>query len=307
MILTAVAATLVVLGGGAYLWIRSRAVAPPPAQTTEPAPTAEVVPVPPPETPHAACNDPECGRRAANRNRTWRRHAAATGRNFDGSRDDTRRDPGVADRRAHGIEVVTNRNRDSGRRSERRRECRREGPRNAGGTAAPTTPAVTPTTPATPANDPLVAFNNVKLYVVTGKRGDDRDVLLNFAGGQMTILPKNGGEALIITQYRNVAKATYVKGRDPRWDAGLTAPPEGLDVGSMFRQSRHWLVVQTRGQLHDPETRRRERDKGARHLRKPHRSQNQSSKVNEKVATQLRRFNVIVTSISVINAASSQL
>ena len=114
------------------------------------------------------------------------------------------------------------------------------------GTAAPTTPAVTPTTPATPANDPLVAFNNVKLYVVTGKRGDDRDVLLNFAGGQMSILPKNGGEALIITQYRNIAKATYVKGRDPRWDAGLSAPPEGLDVGSMFRQSRHWLVVQTK-------------------------------------------------------------
>jgi len=114
------------------------------------------------------------------------------------------------------------------------------------GTAVLTAPAVTPTPPATPANDPLVAFNNVKLYVVTGKRTEDRDVLLNFAGGQMSVLPKNGGEALIITQYRNIAKATYVKARDPRWDAGLSAPPEGLDVGSMFRQSRHWLVVQTK-------------------------------------------------------------
>jgi hypothetical protein len=111
------------------------------------------------------------------------------------------------------------------------------------GTTAPGTATVAATTPV---NDPLVAFSNVKLYVVSGKRGDDRDVLLNFAGGQMSVLPKNGGEALIITQYRNVAKATYVKGRDPRWDAGLPSPPEGLDVGSFLRQSRHWLVVQTK-------------------------------------------------------------
>ena len=95
-------------------------------------------------------------------------------------------------------------------------------------------------------NDPLVAYNNIKLYVVSGKRAEDRDVLLNFAGGQMSVLPKNGGEALSITQYRNIAKATYVKSRDPRWDAGLPSPPDGLDVGSFLRQSRHWLVIQTK-------------------------------------------------------------
>ena len=33
--------------------------------------------------------------------------------------------------------------------------------------------------------------------------------------------------------------------RDPKWDASLTGPPADLDVGSILRQSRHWLVLQT--------------------------------------------------------------
>ncbi len=84
------------------------------------------------------------------------------------------------------------------------------------------------------------------MYVVAGKRSNDRDVLLNFASGQISVLPKDGGEAISTLPYRSIAKATYVKARDPKWDSSLSAPPEGLDVGSVFRQSRHWLVVQTR-------------------------------------------------------------
>jgi hypothetical protein len=90
----------------------------------------------------------------------------------------------------------------------------------------------------------LVAFNNVKLYEVSGKRSNDRDVLLNFTGGQISVLPKDGGEAISTLPYRSITKATYVKARDPKWDTSLLSPPEGLDVGSVFRQSRHWLVLQ---------------------------------------------------------------
>ena len=111
------------------------------------------------------------------------------------------------------------------------------------GTAV-TTPAVVPPPAAPGPPETLVAFNNVKLYEVSGKRSNDRDVLLNFAGGQISVLPKDGGEAISTLPYRSITKATYVKARDPKWDTSLLSPPEGLDVGSVFRQSRHWLVLQ---------------------------------------------------------------
>ena len=110
------------------------------------------------------------------------------------------------------------------------------------GTVPP--PASPPVAPP-PANDPLVAFTNVKLYVVSGNRANDRDVLINFANGQIAVLPKDGGEAMGTLPYSSITKATYVKARDPKWDTALPSPPEGLDVGSFLRQQRHWLVVQT--------------------------------------------------------------
>jgi len=116
--------------------------------------------------------------------------------------------------------------------------------RGAKGPGAVPPPGTPPATPV-PANDPLVAFTSVKLYVVSGNRANDRDVLINFANGQITVLPKNGGEAMGALPYDAIAKATYVKARDPKWDTALPSPPEGLDVGSFLRQSRHWLVIQT--------------------------------------------------------------
>jgi eukaryotic-like serine/threonine-protein kinase len=113
-----------------------------------------------------------------------------------------------------------------------------------GGATVPVA-GTTPTTPAPVATDPLVAFTNVKLYVVSGKRANDRDVLINFQNGQIAVLPKDGGEAMGTLPYGSIAKATYVKARDPKWDTSLPSPPEGLDVGSFLRQSRHWFVIQT--------------------------------------------------------------
>ena len=119
-------------------------------------------------------------------------------------------------------------------------------------TPVPTaTPATTPAVVAAPpppavvvANDPLATFPNVKFYVITGKRGQDRDVMLNFAGGQIMVMLKTGGEAIVAVPYKKILKATYSISRDPRWDASLPGPPEGLDVGSFIRQTRHWLVIQ---------------------------------------------------------------
>jgi hypothetical protein len=122
---------------------------------------------------------------------------------------------------------------------------------------ASTRPGATPTPAATPAaaatapvtapsatNDALATFPNVKIYLVNDKKVTDRDVIINFAGGQVMVMLKTGGEAIVAVPYKKILKATYSVSRDPKWDASLPGPPEGLDVGSVFRQTRHWLVVQ---------------------------------------------------------------
>ena len=127
-------------------------------------------------------------------------------------------------------------------------------PKNAGARAGATpTPTATPAaapaaganaTAGGAANDPLATFPSVKIYVVEGKRATDRDVLLNFSGGQMMVMPKSGGEAIAAVPYKKILKATYTVSRDPKWDASIPGPPEGLDVGTFMRTNRHWLVVQ---------------------------------------------------------------
>ncbi len=92
--------------------------------------------------------------------------------------------------------------------------------------------------------DLLVTFTDVKLYVVAGKDTTDKDAVLNFGGGQLMIMPSSGGAAMAALPYKRITAATYVHGRDPQWDAKLASPPDGLNVGSFMRPSRHWLVLQ---------------------------------------------------------------
>jgi serine/threonine-protein kinase len=109
-------------------------------------------------------------------------------------------------------------------------------------------PPVTGEAAAPASSDPLLTFPDVKLYSVTnGKNTSDRDALLSFAGGQLLVMPKSGGAALVTLPYGTITRATYVKARDPKWDPALPGPPEGVDVGSFIRQGRHWLVLQGPG------------------------------------------------------------
>jgi hypothetical protein len=119
----------------------------------------------------------------------------------------------------------------------------------AGSTPAPSaTPAAAAATAAPagakPADDPLVTFPDVKLYQVSGKRATDKDAVLNFAAGQLLVMPSSGGAAMATLPYRRITHATYVKARDPKWDPAFASPPEDLDVGSFIRTPRHWLVLQ---------------------------------------------------------------
>jgi serine/threonine-protein kinase len=132
-------------------------------------------------------------------------------------------------------------------------------PRGAGGrqTPAPTlapAPTTTPATetdargraaaPATP--DEHLAFSNVKLLSVIGKKASDQDVLLSFVGGQISVTAKNGGSAIVTIPYKNVVHAIYVKAREPKWDPSLPSPTDKLDMPGLIRTSRHWLTLQTR-------------------------------------------------------------
>jgi hypothetical protein len=103
----------------------------------------------------------------------------------------------------------------------------------------------TPPPPAPATDDSLVAFGNIKFLAVNGRRTTDRDVLINFGGGQISVMSRDGGGAIVTLPYVRIRRATFVSARDPKWDPGLAAPPADLDVGTFIRQARPWLVVQT--------------------------------------------------------------
>ena len=96
-------------------------------------------------------------------------------------------------------------------------------------------------------NDPLLALEDIRYEQITGKRAEELEVTLNFASGRITVVAKRGGATLSDIAYADLVAATYARGKDPKWDTSVPAPPTDVDFpGSLFRQARHWLVLQTR-------------------------------------------------------------
>jgi hypothetical protein len=93
----------------------------------------------------------------------------------------------------------------------------------------------------------VLRIDNIKELFVAGRNGTERDVLLYFGGGQLSVVAQNGSP-ISSFQYPDLLVVTYVKARDPKWDESLRpGPPLNLDVpGGMFRATRHWLVIQAR-------------------------------------------------------------
>jgi serine/threonine-protein kinase len=132
------------------------------------------------------------------------------------------------------------------------------------GRATPTTPATDPTaagvTPSAPAgprsgrgpltNDSLLAFGDVRFLAVSGQSSKEQDVVLNFISGQITVVPKKGGEALHVLPYKDIVKGTYVHGNAPLWDSTAASPPDKLEVPGGFLKiggrARNWLTLQTK-------------------------------------------------------------
>jgi hypothetical protein len=88
------------------------------------------------------------------------------------------------------------------------------------------------------------SFSDVKILNVSGRKTSDQDVILNFAGGQLSVVDKKSGAAVVNVAYKTISHATYVHARNPRWDKTLSSPPDNLDVGGLLRTSKHWVVLQ---------------------------------------------------------------
>ena len=104
-------------------------------------------------------------------------------------------------------------------------------------TPAPPAPSVSPARPA-------AAFKDVKFLAVTGTRTSASDVVVQFSDGEISVQPADGKTAASVWSYREVAKATYSRGGDPKWDSSLGGPAKKIDVPGIFGRARHWLVLQ---------------------------------------------------------------
>ena len=122
--------------------------------------------------------------------------------------------------------------------------CRHHGRRSSGSPAAsPGTPGArlpTPTPrPASPAIDAApVVFNDVKYIHVQGDKGDDQDARLIFGGGLIQVLSRNKDQAFTSEPYRQLARATYVRAKNPKWDPSLAGPPPTIDLSGFCSGTR---------------------------------------------------------------------
>lgn len=90
-----------------------------------------------------------------------------------------------------------------------------------------------------------VVFNDVKYIHVSGEKGADEDARLIFGGGQVQVRSRKD-QALAAEQYKRLARATYVRAKNPKWDQLLPGPPPALDLSNFLRSTRHWLVLQSK-------------------------------------------------------------
>jgi len=86
----------------------------------------------------------------------------------------------------------------------------------------------------------------VKLIVPNGKKVDDSDVVITFLPAQVSVMPKKGGSAIATLAYKSIARVTYVRAKDPRWDPAYASPVENFDVPGILRGARHCLVLQSK-------------------------------------------------------------
>lgn len=101
-------------------------------------------------------------------------------------------------------------------------------------------------TPIAPADAlPDVEVLRTKVMKIDGRKARDVGAILRFSStGFEAVSADKDQTRLAAWPYDAVAEATYVRARNPRWNAAFASPPDDLDVGGLFRRSRHWLTLQ---------------------------------------------------------------
>jgi serine/threonine-protein kinase len=234
-IIGAAAAVLVAIGVGMYFWLnRTPEVVPPPAPppVVEATPPPATPPVPIPEPPPPPPSDPPPGTTGAGAGTATPPTAGPPATGTTGVPAGAATNPATAPGRPGGAPIPP-----------------------VGTPATPgrsTDPPVTGTVPGAgrtggpPVNDEAASFTSVRFLTFNGRRVDDAEVTVTFGGGQIAVVPKNGGAPIATLPYRRILRATYIRDDNPRWDPALPGPTEKVDLSGMFNRDRHWLTLQTK-------------------------------------------------------------
>jgi len=91
---------------------------------------------------------------------------------------------------------------------------------------------------------PAVSFKNVKLLTVNGTRTTASDADLHFSEAELSVQSSDTKVGSSALRYPEIAKATYVRARDPQWDPLFNSPAGKIDVPGILGRARHWLVLQ---------------------------------------------------------------
>ena len=71
-------------------------------------------------------------------------------------------------------------------------------------------------------------------------------MLVQFSETGVSVHTTDGKSAPVALPYRNIVKATYSQGRDPKWDPALSGPGDKLDMPGILGmgRTRYWLALQ---------------------------------------------------------------
>jgi len=125
-------------------------------------------------------------------------------------------------------------------------------PTTARSSAAATGSASASTAPALPAapeaaSAPAENFGDIKAMVFEGSKSREVDALLSLEPGNLIVRSKSDGAVLRTVPYRDIAAATYARGRKPRGQTlpGASNIPDDVGGSGIFGGARHWLTLQT--------------------------------------------------------------
>jgi serine/threonine protein kinase len=117
--------------------------------------------------------------------------------------------------------------------------------------AADVKPESTPPSAPAAAASPVI-FDDVRVLVTDpGNKGREREVVLQFGDGRISVLERANGPSIASVPYKGVLGAFYSRSKQPKWkDAEGNVVESKVDLGRLgfFRGDRNWLILLTRSE-----------------------------------------------------------